>query len=109
MTEQDAINESQRIADAERVRTFLADEAIKRALAALNRAYFDEFKASKTPTEREGAWAKARVVEDFGIQLQAILDVGAVAKHQRNLRDVRRKKRSSDNVDNPLEKRLRGR
>lgn len=81
--------ESQAIADMERIRNFLNDDAVKRALAALNRKYFDEFKASKSPEDRESAWAKARAIEDFGNELEAILAVGKVAKHHREQQEQR--------------------
>jgi Skp family chaperone for outer membrane proteins len=91
--------ETQRIGDMERLKAFLADEAVKRALAALNRQYFDDFKASTTPPERESAWAKARALDDFGTALQSILDVGLVAKHHREQReqqeDLARKKNAA--------------
>jgi hypothetical protein len=82
------MSEEKEVNDGARLDAFLKDEVVQRALAALNRQYFDEFKASSSPQERESAWAKARVLEDFGTTLQSVIDTGKLAKARRDQRQA---------------------
>lgn len=83
------MNEGESIAAGERVKLFLKDDAIVGALKGLAVRYYEEFKAAKTPAERETAWAKSRVLDDFGVALDAVQSNAQHAAHERDQREKR--------------------
>lgn len=84
-------SESKRISDGSRVEAFLNDEAVREALARMHSRYYGEFKNAATRDDREAAWAKARVLDDFSTELVAVIDSGkrASADKQRRERGTR--------------------
>lgn len=68
------------ILEGERVARFLADDAVKGAIQRLSDRYVAQWKASEVPAEREVLWAKARVIEELQIELQAIVGNGTRAR-----------------------------
>lgn len=70
----------QQAADGDVVKKFLNDPVVKATIGRLSKKYYDEFVATKTPEAREGAWAKARALEDLAIELLAVVDTGTRAK-----------------------------
>lgn len=61
----------QEIQDGQRVTQFLTDPAVQAALQRLKEKYQGEWMAGQTPSDRENAWAKARALDDFAIELSA--------------------------------------
>jgi hypothetical protein len=67
------------IADGRRVEQLLADPATRGALAALDRQYWNEAKASTSDAGVIAAVAKARALDDLSVKLTAIVHNGKVA------------------------------
>lgn len=80
--------EQKQISAADRVAAFLADDAVKGAMARLSRTYYEEFKKAATPEAREAAWSKSAALDDLATQLQAVIDTGTRTKA-----DVERRER----------------
>jgi hypothetical protein len=67
------------VRDANRVREFLADDAISASLGRMERRYYEEFVGATSSEERIRAQAKAVVLRDFLSEMAVTLDRGEVA------------------------------
>lgn len=67
---------------AERIKEFLADDAVAACLGRLERKYYEQFIAADSSEARVKAWAAANVLRDFHSQLQSVVTDGANAEHE---------------------------
>jgi hypothetical protein len=66
--------------EGERVARFLADEAVKAAIARKQEEYHQTWKAAVRPEEREAIWAKSRALDDVLLELSVTVDRGKQAR-----------------------------
>ncbi len=83
------MTEDQIVDAGARVTRFLEDEAVKAAIAALEKRYYDAFRASASPEVREAAWAKANALTDLQTELQSVVDRGTRTRAERDRRTPR--------------------
>jgi len=81
MTEQEEID------DYRRVEAFLADPAVKRAIATVNERIFAEFKGATTAVAMESAWAKSKALDLLADELMRTMDAGKMALRGREDRE----------------------
>ena len=65
---------------ATKIKQFLADELVGGIMSKLERAYYEEFKKSKTSEERVRAWAKAAVLDDWENEMRVVTGLADKAK-----------------------------
>ena len=74
------LSPQQRFEAAERVRNFLADDAVKDALTEMTELNYAEFIAAQSDEFRRNAWAQARVLSDFSARMVGLMEDGAGAR-----------------------------
>jgi hypothetical protein len=81
---------------AERVKAFLRDDIVQEAFAALEKRYYEQFKAAIVPDTQRQAWALSRALDDLRAELQVVVDAGERASIEQQQRDAResRKRRT---------------
>lgn len=85
--------EQELIDDGARVRAFVDDPAVKDAIRKVAERFFDEFKASRTPADREMAWAKSAALDALSGELLAVVQNGEIAVRQRQQREAQERLR----------------
>ena len=63
-----------------RIKALLEEDGVKKALALLERRYYEDFKRAQSNDARLSAQAKALVLGDFGEQLMATVARGQAAQ-----------------------------
>lgn len=82
------MTEQEQIDAGKRVQSFLADDAVKGALVKLEKRYIADFKASKSPEEREAIHARVTALDDLFTSVLGIVDNGTLAQHARAAREA---------------------
>lgn len=72
---------------AHRIREFLNDEVVQKAIQVVKDAAYKAFIESKTDEDRRMAQAKSLVANDFELALQVVVDAGERAKTERERRE----------------------
>lgn len=85
------LGEEEALEQARSVENFLQGAAGKNVLRLLKEEYEREWRQGKTAEEREMAWAKARVLDDFVGKCSAIMSTGKRIVIQRDQREKREK------------------
>lgn len=80
------------IATGNRLELFLTDPAVIEAVDKLDKRYYAQFKAAKSPEDIALVKAKSAVIEDLFSELRAVVSTG---KHTEITRDRREKNQST--------------
>jgi hypothetical protein len=65
----------------------LEDESVQTVFADLENKYFRDWKAAKTPEERELQWAKASALGDLKFVLEQTVASGEAEQHAADMRE----------------------
>jgi TusA-related sulfurtransferase len=76
------MNEQELIADGERIKAFLEDPAVQRALKAIEEKAMKEIVEAKQPEDLAGPWARLKAVTEFQAELRVTIDRGIYAARQ---------------------------
>lgn len=72
--------EEKAILDGERIKAFVTDPVVEKAVLNLNKLYWERVKSAKTVAERELSAANGRVLDDLLMDLQKVVNAGHIAK-----------------------------